>query len=54
MLAQLNAQERSLEMWERLITESSDGNLGISNVILPPKGESVSILEVTHLQTTVI
>ncbi|TPX08611.1 uncharacterized protein E0L32_009950 [Thyridium curvatum] len=46
MLAQLNSQERTLEMWETLLKDSSDGKLGISKVIMPPKGESVSILEV--------
>ncbi|RFU32348.1 hypothetical protein B7463_g3998, partial [Scytalidium lignicola] len=47
MLAQLNSQERTLEMWEELVKDSSDGKLGISKVIMPPKGESVSIIEIT-------
>ncbi|KAH8812830.1 S-adenosyl-L-methionine-dependent methyltransferase [Xylogone sp. PMI_703] len=46
ILAQLNAQERTLEMWEQLVKNSSDEKLGITNVVMPPKGESVSILEV--------
>ncbi|KAK5651453.1 hypothetical protein OQA88_12460 [Cercophora sp. LCS_1] len=46
MLAQLNAQERTLEMWEKLVADASDGRLGIAKVIMPEKGESVSILEV--------
>jgi len=49
MLAQLNSQERTLEMWERLVKDSSDGKNGISNVIMPPKGESVSILEIKFI-----
>lgn len=49
MLAQLNSQERTLEMWERLIQDSSDEKLGIRNVTMPPKGESVSILEIMFI-----
>lgn len=45
MLAQLNAQERTLEIWEALVKEASDGKLNISKVINPPKGENVSIIE---------
>jgi hypothetical protein len=45
MLAQLNAQERTLEMWEALVKEASDGKLSISKVVNPPKGENVSIIE---------
>ncbi|KAH8881982.1 S-adenosyl-L-methionine-dependent methyltransferase [Thozetella sp. PMI_491] len=46
MLAQLNAQERTVEMWEQLVKVASDGKLGITNIIAPPKGESVSIIEI--------
>lgn len=45
MLAQFNAQERTLEMWEALVKEARDGKLSISKVVSPPKGENVSIIE---------
>lgn len=46
MLAQLNSQERTLEMWKRLIEESGGGQWEITGVFSPPKGESITILEV--------
>ncbi|KAL3447482.1 S-adenosyl-L-methionine-dependent methyltransferase [Aspergillus insuetus] len=46
MLAQLNSQERTLEMWEALVGKAAEGRWKILNVIPPPKGESITILEV--------
>ncbi|CAL5869457.1 uncharacterized protein PFLUO_LOCUS3686 [Penicillium psychrofluorescens] len=46
MLAQLNSQERTLEMWKRLIEESGGGRWNITDILSPPKGESITILEV--------
>ncbi|KAJ6010796.1 hypothetical protein N7451_002208 [Penicillium sp. IBT 35674x] len=46
MLAQLNSQERSLEMWRELIEESGGGRWKIARIVSPPKGESITILEV--------
>ncbi|KAL3486990.1 S-adenosyl-L-methionine-dependent methyltransferase [Aspergillus germanicus] len=50
MLAQLNSQERTLDMWESLVGKAGDGRWRILNVIPPPKGESITILEVGHLK----
>ena len=46
MLAQLNSQERTLEMWNELIEESGGGRWNITDIVSPPKGESITILEV--------
>ncbi|KAE8347522.1 S-adenosyl-L-methionine-dependent methyltransferase [Aspergillus arachidicola] len=46
MLAQLNSQERTLSMWEQLINEAGGGIWKILNITNPPKGESVTILEI--------
>ncbi|KAJ5786870.1 uncharacterized protein N7503_012082 [Penicillium pulvis] len=46
MLAQLNSQERTLEMWKGLIEESGGGRWKITGIVSPPKGESITILEV--------
>ncbi|KAF7594770.1 hypothetical protein BBP40_008477 [Aspergillus hancockii] len=46
MLAQLNSQERTREMWTRLVDDSGDGRWKITNVVRPPKGESITILEI--------
>ncbi|KAJ5535674.1 hypothetical protein N7513_008860 [Penicillium frequentans] len=46
MLAQLNSQERTLEMWKGLIEKSGGGRWKITGIVSPPKGESITILEV--------
>ncbi|KAL2783139.1 O-methyltransferase-domain-containing protein [Aspergillus keveii] len=46
MLAQLNSQERTLEMWQALVGKAGEGRWRILDVIPPPKGESITILEV--------
>ncbi|KAL2802260.1 O-methyltransferase-domain-containing protein [Aspergillus granulosus] len=46
MLAQLNSQERTLEMWKDLVEQAGEGNWEILNVIPPQKGESITILEI--------